>query len=205
MVVEPVFDGVAAVPASIRILRVESGRVPTRSLCAHRPIATSNAAIPPARGSCYRRAPPGACSGLRQSALVLALLEGAEEQRLVDPPLEYRHTELHALRDYFAPVHASFSSELGGRQVDRHSLLLLVGERQAPGSLSCTGCSGRRKLDYANSGCRNAEMCGNPPFRLIFRPDLGLPRSGAPLRSARPRARPAASLRTSQWRNGRPR
>src|SRR3954447_26931392 len=63
---------------------------------------------------------PGAALGLGQRALVLALLEGAEEQRLVDATLEDRDTELHALRDYFAPVHAGFTSELGGRQVDRH-------------------------------------------------------------------------------------
>src|SRR3982751_5105459 len=87
----------------------------------------------PCRGKILRSTAgrvPGARSGLGQRALVLALLEGAEEQRLVDATLEYRHTELHALRDYFAPVHASFTSELGGRQVDRHALLLLVGERQ---------------------------------------------------------------------------
>src|SRR4051794_15093348 len=205
MVVEPVFDGVAAVPASIRILRVESGRVPTRSLCAHRPIATSNAAIPPARGTCYRRAPPGACSGLRQSALVLALLEGAEEQRLVDPPLEYRHTELHALRDYFAPVHASFSSELGGRQVDRHAFSSLSGNSPLCRSLSCTGCSGRRKLDSANSGCENAEISAKRRFPPIFRLDSVLRRSGAPLRTARPPARRVAAPRTSPSHSGRPR
>src|SRR4051794_17495716 len=101
---------------------------------------------------------PAGASDLRQRALVLALPQGAEEQRLVDATLEYRHTELHALRDYFAPVHASFSSELGGRQVDRHAFSSLSGNSPLCRSLSCTGCSGRRKLDSANSGCQNAEI-----------------------------------------------
>jgi hypothetical protein len=83
-------------------------------------MAASMPQVPLPREEATAGPPPGARAGLCQSALVLALLEGAQEQRLVDPALEYRHTELHALRDYFAPVHASFSSELGGRQVDRH-------------------------------------------------------------------------------------
>src|SRR3954471_697327 len=52
--------------------------------------------------------------------LLLGLLKGADEEGLVDPALEDRYAKLHALADYFAPVHASFPSELRGRQMDRH-------------------------------------------------------------------------------------
>src|SRR3954470_3588292 len=59
-------------------------------------------------------------SDLRWLLLLLGLLKGADEEGLVDPALEDRYAELHALADYFAPVHASFPSELRGRQMDRH-------------------------------------------------------------------------------------
>src|SRR5690242_8099170 len=58
-------------------------------------------------------------SGFRQGA-VLGLLEGGQEQRLVDPTLEYRHPELHALGDNFPPLHPRLTRELGGGQMDRH-------------------------------------------------------------------------------------
>src|SRR5215211_5504492 len=49
-------------------------------------------------------------------------LQAVEEQCFVDSSLEDRDAHLHALRDDFAPVHPCLSSELGGRQVDRHLL-----------------------------------------------------------------------------------
>src|SRR3954453_16909180 len=57
---------------------------------------------------------------LRELGLALDFLDRAQEERLVDPALKDRHTELHALRDDFAPVHPRLAAELGGRQVDRH-------------------------------------------------------------------------------------
>ena len=52
----------------------------------------------------------------------LRLLQGGKEEGLVDPPLEYRHTELHALGDHFPPLHPRLTGQLGGGQMDRHVL-----------------------------------------------------------------------------------
>src|SRR5438093_729966 len=42
------------------------------------------------------------------------------EQSLVDTALEDRHAQLHALLDDLATLHASFASELRGREMDCH-------------------------------------------------------------------------------------
>src|SRR6185436_20115473 len=47
----------------------------------------------------------------------LRVLQRFREERLVDPTLEDRHPELHALHDDFAAVHASLACELRGGQV----------------------------------------------------------------------------------------
>src|SRR6185295_6206673 len=70
--------------------------------------------------------------GAGELLLPRRVLHAAEEQGLVDPPLEDRHPELHALRDDFAAVHTCLPSELGGRQVDRH---LCLPPRRLPGVL----------------------------------------------------------------------
>src|SRR4051812_3399567 len=100
-----------------------------------------------------RRRALRACEG----ALVLDLLEGAQEERLVDATLKDRYTELHALRDDLAPVHASFSSELGGRQVDRHTVLSSVGADELS-PVSFSGCAGRRKPEFANCALQEADF-----------------------------------------------
>src|SRR3954447_8323777 len=43
-----------------------------------------------------------------------------EEEGLVDPTLEDRHAQLHALLDDLAPFHAGLARELRGREVDCH-------------------------------------------------------------------------------------
>src|SRR4051794_35816192 len=98
---------------------VRTRRTP-RARTGRAPLAPTELLLQPAPSA-------GVRSRLGERALVLDLLQGAQEERLVDATLEYRHTELHALRDYLAPVHASFSSELGGRQVDRHTVSPLSG------------------------------------------------------------------------------
>src|SRR3954471_23636965 len=89
---------------------------------------------------------------LRELGLALDFLDRAQEERLVDPALKDRHPELHALRDDFAAVHPSLAAELGGRQVDRHGVVLLVRERRQRMSRSCTACDGRCIVLYANCG-----------------------------------------------------
>jgi hypothetical protein len=61
--------------------------------------------------------------GLGQFPLFLLVLESACEESLVDPTLEDRDAQFHALCDYFATVHPRLSTEFRGRQVDRHVLL----------------------------------------------------------------------------------
>src|SRR3954452_2732335 len=89
---------------------------------------------------------------LRQLRLALDFLDRAQEERLVDPTLKDRHPELHALRDDFAAVHSGLATELGGRQVDRHGVVLLVRERRLRRSRSFTACDGRCIVLHANSG-----------------------------------------------------
>ena len=50
--------------------------------------------------------------------------QAGEEEGLVDPALEDRDAQLHALVDDFAPLEAGLARELGGRQV--------IGHRTAP-------------------------------------------------------------------------
>src|SRR3954453_4626216 len=73
---------------------------------------------------------------LRELGLALDFLDRAQEERLVDPTLKDRHPELHALRDDFAAVHPSLAAELGGRQVDRHGVVLLSWIKRPPGVLA---------------------------------------------------------------------
>src|SRR4051795_11063657 len=68
-----------------------------------------------------RRGPSaGRFLSLCQLGLRGRLAKRRQEERLVDPTLEYRHPKLHALRDYLTPVHASFARELRGGQMNRH-------------------------------------------------------------------------------------
>src|SRR4051795_11822525 len=70
-----------------------------------------------------RRGPSaGRFLSLCQLVLRGRLAKRSQEERLVDPTLEYRHSELHALRDYLTPVHASFARELRGGQMNRHAV-----------------------------------------------------------------------------------
>src|SRR3954465_335427 len=75
--------------------------------------------------------------------LLLSLLKAADEQGLVDPALEDRYSELHALADDFTPVHARFPSEFRGRQVDRHIPAPLLMRSRI---VSCTATSGHREV-----------------------------------------------------------
>src|SRR5215211_3247960 len=49
-----------------------------------------------------------------------ALTEGGQEEGLVDPALEDRDAQLHALRDDFLALEAGLACELRGRQVIGH-------------------------------------------------------------------------------------
>src|SRR5438093_626978 len=50
------------------------------------------------------------------------LAHAGEEERLVDLSLEDGNAQLHALRDDLATVESCLSRELGGRQVNRHTV-----------------------------------------------------------------------------------
>src|SRR5215208_621500 len=58
--------------------------------------------------------------GLGGYCPALGVLQRLREERLVDPPLEDRHPELHALHDHFTPVHACLACQLRRGQMDRH-------------------------------------------------------------------------------------
>src|SRR3954451_5307763 len=73
--------------------------------------------LPRGAGGDARRVSGG--GGLRLGREALGLQVG-QEQRLVDPALEDRHPELHALLDDLAAVETGLASELSGRQVDCH-------------------------------------------------------------------------------------
>src|SRR5687767_3339034 len=114
IVCEPVLAPAAlTVPASIYLSpRSISGRrlAPRTSLCALRepwrpPVAVKALSL------------GGYCPALR-------VLEGLREESLVDPTLEDRHAELHALHDHFTPVHTCFACQLRRGQMDRHIPLL---------------------------------------------------------------------------------
>src|SRR5215207_6969906 len=113
----PCEAAVGAVPASIEsLLGVLSGYCRGDSMC-------------PAPGRCQYRCVAWRASGARAELARLGELLGptslrfpqrALEECLVDLPLKDRHTELHALHDDFAAVHARLARELGGREVNRH-------------------------------------------------------------------------------------
>src|SRR5690348_2920868 len=79
-------------------------------------------AAEPGRGRAESKGKPAArpLLGARRLFLLRRVLQRAHEEGLVDPSLKDRHPELHALLDDVATVHSRLSSELGGRQVDRH-------------------------------------------------------------------------------------
>src|SRR3954452_20635947 len=56
----------------------------------------------------------------RYLPLCRVVVDVGEEQRLVNPALEDRHAQLHALLDDLATLHAGFASELRGREMDCH-------------------------------------------------------------------------------------
>src|SRR4051794_16234479 len=63
-----------------------------------------------------------AVAALGGCALLLPadVAEVRNEERLVDPAVEYRDTHLHALGDHVSPLHLQLVGELGGRQVNSH-------------------------------------------------------------------------------------
>src|SRR4051794_24663272 len=58
--------------------------------------------------------------GLRARRERRGLAQARQEQRLVDPSLEDRHPEFHALGDHVPALQARFPRELRGREVIRH-------------------------------------------------------------------------------------
>src|SRR5206468_1586873 len=92
------------------------------------------------------RRPLSFCSGARLGRCglgvhVARLTHAAEEERLVDLSLEDGNAQLHALGDDLATVESGLTCELGGRQMNRHTVRSSprVADGYAPVYIACRG------------------------------------------------------------------
>src|SRR3954451_21218408 len=128
-------------------------------------------------------------------ALALSFSQRVLEECFVDPPLEDRHTELHALGDDFAPVQSRLPGELGGREVNRHGL----SPRSTVFVPNCIISDSGGQLPRNSGFCAENARIGvsEPAVPTQFTPDWGFPRTRARSRSAPPAALRVAAHRRS--------